>query len=117
MSSTTDNAQNCMAMDEVRHHIDKLDALLVPLMARRAAYVAQAARIKQRPDQVRDEERIEFIVKHVRGLALEHGMSPDLAETIYRHMMDAYIAFEHQEFARLRSGQSEKRGITVGEQP
>ena len=94
--------QHCETMGEVRQHIDALDRILVPLLAQRGAYVAQAARIKPCAEMVRDEDRIEYIVSHVRGLAQTQGMAPELIETIYRGMMEAFIAFEHTEFRRLR---------------
>jgi isochorismate pyruvate lyase len=64
--------------------------------------MTQAARIKQ-DAQVRDEERIEAIVDRVRSRAAVEGGQPDVLEAIYRSMMEAYIAFEHREFARLRA--------------
>ena len=102
MSATTAPSQHCDSMAEVRRHIDALDARIVPLLAERGAYVAQAARIKQRASQVRDEARIEDIVQRVRGAALKDGGDSEVIEQIYRSMMEACIAFEEREFARLR---------------
>jgi isochorismate pyruvate lyase len=65
--------------------------------------MTQAARIKNDANQVRDEERIEAIVARVRARAAQEGGQPDVIEAIYRSMMEAYIAFEHREFARLRA--------------
>ena len=64
--------------------------------------MTQAARIKQDASQVRDEERIQAIVDRVRARTQIEGGEPDVMETIYRSMMEAYIAHEHREFARLR---------------
>ena len=65
--------------------------------------MTQAARIKQHDSQVRDEERIEAIVARVRARAEKEGGQPDVIEAIYRSMMEAYIAYEHREFARMRA--------------
>ncbi len=89
-------------MQDVRRHIDAIDAVLVPLLAQRQGYVAQAARIKQNFDDVVDEERIEYIVARVRQMAEVNGLEPDIAERAWRAMMGAYIDFEHREFKRLR---------------
>ena len=94
----------CATMPEVRVQIDALDDVLVPLLVQRISYMSQAARIKQDVNQVRDESRIQAIVDRVRQQALEGGGEPDVVEAIYRGMMEACIAFEHREFARLRSG-------------
>ena len=105
MATTTraiDNVQHCTTMEDVRRHIDALDDVLAPLLVQRGGYMTQAARIKQSDTQVRDEERIEAIVARVRARTEIEGGSPEVLEAIYRSMMEAYIAYEHREFARLR---------------
>ena len=106
MTKAIERAKHCASMQEVRHHIDALDDILVPLLVERGAYMTQAARIKVNASDVRDEARIEGIVQRVRAAAIEQGGHPDVVERIYRDMMEAYIAFEVQEFGRLRSTQS-----------
>ena len=102
MTRAIDNTQHCTSMDDVRRRIDALDDVLVPLLVTRGGYMTQAARIKQNENQVRDEERIEAIVARVRARTEAEGGQPDMMEAIYRSMMEAYIAYEHREFARLR---------------
>ena len=89
-------------MKDVRREIDAIDAVLVPLLAQRQGYVAQAARIKGQLADVVDEERIEFIIARVRDLAKAQGLEPDIAERTWRSMISAYIDFEHREFKTLR---------------
>ncbi|MFI8616621.1 chorismate mutase [Acidovorax sp. NPDC077693] len=96
--------QHCTTMAEVRARIDALDDVLVPLLVERSGYMTQAARIKQSDAQVRDVARIEAIVRRVRAAAQAEGGQPDLIEAIYRGIMEASIAYEHREFARLRAG-------------
>ena len=103
MTRAIDNVLHCTTMEEVRRCIDALDDVLVPLLVTRGGYMTQAARIKQDAGQVRDEERIEAIIERVRSRAAVEGGQPDVLEAIYRSMMEAYIAFEHREFARLRA--------------
>ena len=98
-----DKTRHCAGMGQVRAHIDALDDILVPLLVERGGYMTQAARIKPRAEDVRDEARIEQIVQRVRARAAAEGGEPDVIEAIYRAMMEAYIAFEHREFARLRA--------------
>ncbi len=96
------SAVHCSTMPEVRAQIDALDDVLVPLLVQRISYMSQAARIKQDASHVRDEARIQAIVDRVRQQAQEEGGEPAVVEAIYRGMMEACIAFEHREFARLR---------------
>ena len=101
---------HCTTMPEVRTQIDALDDVLVPLLVQRIGYMSQAARIKQDVNHVRDEARIQAIVDRVRKQALDESGEPDVVEAIYRGMMEACIAFEHREFARLREVTSAPSG-------
>ena len=103
MTRAIDHVQHCTTMEDVRRFIDALDDVLVPLLVTRGGYMTQAARIKQCDTQVRDEDRIEAIVARVRARAAAEGGQPDVMEAIYRSMMEAYIAYEHREFARMRA--------------
>jgi isochorismate pyruvate lyase len=71
----------------------------------RTGYMTEAARIKQDPNQVHDQERIDFIVGRVRKLATEQQGRPEVVEAAYRALIGASIEFEHGEFERLRKGQ------------
>ncbi len=95
--------QHCETMQEVRTHIDALDARIVALLAERSTYVAQAARIKNNPDMIVDVQRIEYIVQRVRTMATEWDAPPEVAEATYRAMIGAFIDFERAEWNRLRS--------------
>jgi isochorismate pyruvate lyase len=90
-------------MAEVRREIDALDARIVPLLAQRCGYVAQAARIKQDASQIVDVERIEAIVARVRAQGGDLGAPPEVLEAAYRALIAASIEFERAEFARLRA--------------
>ena len=96
------NVQHCETMADVRRHIDALDARIVPLLAERSGYVAQAARIKQHIDQVHDQARIDFIVARVRSMAREQGAPEAVIEATYRAMIDAFITLERGQFQQLR---------------
>ncbi|AVP56489.1 chorismate mutase [Pulveribacter suum] len=104
-----DKTHTCASMAEVRARIDALDDILVPLLVERGGYMTQAATLKARADQVRDEGRIEQIVRRVRERAREEGGEPEVIEAIYRAMMEAYIAYEHREFARLRAAPGQQQ--------
>lgn len=84
----------CRSIDEVRSHIDRIDAQIVPLLAERSRYVEQAARFKTDRHAILVPERIEQIILHVRHLAMEDGADPDLMEKIYRSMLDAFVLHE-----------------------
>ena len=98
------NVQHCETMVQVRTCIDAIDEQVVALLAARSGYIAQAARIKQRADQIVDLERVEYIVHRMRDAMTARAAPPDIAEATYRSLIAASIEFEKHEFARLRAG-------------
>ena len=103
MTKAIEQVLHCTTMSEVRRAVDALDDELVPLLVQRLGYMLQAARIKQAPEQVRDEARIAAIIERVRARAQAEGGPPEVLEEIYRALMETCIAFEQRAFDRLHS--------------
>lgn len=91
----------CRSIDEVRAHIDRIDAQIVPLLAERSVYVEQAAKFKQDKHAVLVPARVEQIILHARHLAAENGADPDLIEKIYRAMLDCFLLHETKVWPKL----------------
>ncbi|GEO81307.1 chorismate mutase [Pararhodospirillum oryzae] len=92
----------CQSMDEVRAEIDRLDALLVPLVVERLGYVAQAAGLKPTRDAVVVPWRIEDVVAKARLHARHAQGDEDTIERIWRALVDISIDWERAHFDRLR---------------
>src|SRR5580693_7999972 len=90
--------QDCGSMAELRTPIDILDEALVALLARRQAYIERAAVLKTGREQVRDPERIEDVVAKVVAAGKKAGLSPDIAEAVWRALIEASIAHEFEAF-------------------
>ena len=101
--------KNCQNMSDVRAEVDRIDRLLVALIAERQGYMSEAARIKQDRNVVHDDARIEDVVAKVKAFASEMGLSVDIAEPVWREMIKQCIAFEFEEWDRLRAP-TEKTG-------
>lgn len=86
----------CQTMIDVRREVDRLDQALVKLMAERQTYMEAAARIKQNRDAVYDRPRIEDVVGKVLQHAKAQGLSADIAEPVWRELIDRSIAYEYQ---------------------
>ncbi|CAM3086119.1 isochorismate pyruvate lyase [Paracoccus aminovorans] len=83
------------AMPDLRARIDALDARLIALLAERSALIDEAARIKARESlPARIHSRVEEVAANARRLAAEQGLDPDLAERLWRVMMEHFIAQE-----------------------
>jgi isochorismate pyruvate lyase len=85
---------DCTTMTEVRQGVDALDRLLTAVLAERQRYMDAAARIKPDRGAVRDEARIEDVVAKVRAAAHAAGLSPDIAEPVWRTLIERCIAYE-----------------------
>lgn len=85
-------------MSDVRREIDRLDRDIVSLLAERQNYIEQAAHIKQSRDTVRDDARVADVIAKVRASAARVGAHSDLAETVYRAMVEWCISYEFTVF-------------------
>ena len=92
----------CASMNELREAIDTLDSRLVALLAVRQAYIERAAQLKTGRDQVRDVERIEDVVSKVIAEGRRSGLSADIAEPVWRTLIEASIRHEFDAFDRVQ---------------
>jgi len=88
----------CGSMEELRTAIDMLDAQLVALLAVRQAYIERAAQLKTDRAQVRDAERIEDVVSKVIAEGRRAGLSAEIAEPVWRTLIEASIRHEFSAF-------------------
>lgn len=89
--------QDCRDMAAVRTEIDALDKRLVALLATRAEYIDRAIALKQINGwPARIPSRVEDVVARVRGEARIRGLDPELAELLWRQLIDWSIAREAQ---------------------
>lgn len=89
-------------MGEVRAEIDALDREIVALLADRLHYIDEAARLKQRREQVRDEARIADVLMKVQAEASRIGADPKVIAAAYRALVEASIAHEFEMFDRRK---------------
>jgi isochorismate pyruvate lyase len=91
----TRKPSHCANMAELREQIDLLDAELVALLARRAAFIDRAAELKLSLGQpARIKERIEQVIGNVRKRATSEGLDPELAEQVWRLVIEWSIRQE-----------------------
>jgi isochorismate pyruvate lyase len=91
----TRTPSQCANMAELREQIDLLDAELVALLARRAAFIARAAQLKQSNGlPARIEERIAQVIGNVRERATAEELDPELAEQVWRLVIEWSIRQE-----------------------
>jgi isochorismate pyruvate lyase len=93
---------DCETMLDVRKGVDALDRALVLLLAERQRYMDAAARIKTDRATVLDTARIEDVIAKVKVAAREAGLSEEIAEPVWRLLVDRCIAYEFGVWDQLR---------------
>jgi chorismate mutase len=81
-------------LDAVRASIDEVDGRIVKLLSQRRAYALLAGRLKRPQGEVRAPAREEQVLAHVRAVAREAGIEPDLVEGLYRHLIDEFVRLQ-----------------------
>ena len=90
--------KRCNSLEEVRTEIDTLDDKLVELISQRSHLIRQAASFKNSVDEVKAEDRIEFIKQKVRHKAIELDVSPNMISELFTIMIDEMVESEIAEF-------------------
>lgn len=93
--------EECSSLAEVRAEIDRLDEQIVALIGERAGYVKAAAAFKTSEQDVAAPERFAAMLQVRRQWAEQAGISPDVMESIYRLLVQYFIAEEKEHW---RSG-------------
>ena len=86
------------ALSDIRIDIDNIDRQLLRLLAQRQILVEKAGRLKPKGDNsaVWANDRVAQVIANRRKEALELGLSPDVAECVWRSMIQAFIALEEK---------------------
>ena len=86
------------ALSNIRIEIDHIDRELIRLLAQRQKLVEKAGRLKSKGDRaaVQASDRVAQVIANRRKEALELGLSPDVAESVWRSMIKAFIALEEK---------------------
>jgi isochorismate pyruvate lyase len=88
------------SLADVRARIDAVDTDLVRLLAHRESLVRAAAAVKADAAAVRAPDRVEQVIAAVRERATAAGLSPTVAEAVWRSMITAFIDLELDQHAR-----------------
>ena len=95
--------KKCNSLEEVRGEIDTLDMKLVELISQRSHLIRQAASFKDSVEEVKAEDRIEYILQRVRHNAIELGVSPNMISELFTIMIDEMVETEIAEFRNTQT--------------
>ena len=95
--------KKCNSLEEVRAEIDTLDIELVELISKRSHLIRQAASFKDSVEEVKAEDRIDYILQRVRHHAIELGVSPNMISELFTIMIDEMVETEIAEFRNTQT--------------
>jgi len=90
--------KKCNTLEEVRTEIDTIDTKLVEIISERSHLIRQAAGFKNSVEEVKAQDRIEFILQHVRQKAIALEINPNMISELFTIMIDEMVEMEISEF-------------------
>jgi chorismate mutase / prephenate dehydrogenase len=104
-----------MNLDELREELTELDGQLLDLVARRQALSQKVAAVKRASGRAtRDFAREREVILRARTAAQRLGISPDLAESLLRQLIQSSLATQEQARVAAHAQGSGKRALVIG---
>src|ERR1700722_5111851 len=104
-----------MNLDELRTALTDLDGQLMELVARRQALSEQVAAVKRATGRAtRDFGREREVILRGRNTASRLGVSPDLAESLLRQLIQSSLATQEHARVAAQAHGSGKRALVIG---
>ena len=104
-----------MNLDELRGALTDLDGQLIELVARRQAFSEQVAEAKRATGRgTRDFARERDVILRGRNAARGLGVSPDLAESLLRQLIQSSLATQEHARVAAQAHGSGKRALVIG---
>ena len=91
------------SLEEARDEIDHLDIELVELISKRSHLIRKVASFKNSVEEVKAEDRIEFIMQRIRHHAIELGINPNMISELFTIMINEMVETEIAEFRNAGS--------------
>lgn len=104
-----------MTLDELRLHLNDLDARLLELIADRQQTSREIARVKRATGHAtRDYEREREVIMGARGQANALGISADLAETFMRLLIRSSLTTQERASVAAHGAGTGQRALVIG---
>jgi chorismate mutase/prephenate dehydrogenase len=104
-----------MTLDELRTALTELDGQLLELVAKRRTLSEQVASVKRATGRpTRDFGREREVILRGRTTAQRLGVSPDLAESLLRQLIQSSLATQEQAGVAAQAHGSGKRALVIG---
>ena len=89
-------------LSKIRIELDKLDNLLIKIIKKRTNLVKKVLALKERKNQIVDQNRIDLILKNIKKKSIKNKIDPKITNKIWKSMISAYIDFEKRNFDKKK---------------
>ena len=89
-------------LSKIRKELDKLDDSLIKIIKKRTNLVKKVLALKERKNQIVDQERISLILRNIKKKSLKNNIDPKITNKIWKNMIYAYIDFERRNFTKKK---------------
>ena len=89
-------------LSKIRIELDKLDNLLIKIIKKRTNLVKKVLALKERKNQIVDQNRINLILKNIKKKSIKNKIDPKITNKIWKSMISAYIDFERRNFDKKK---------------
>jgi chorismate mutase/prephenate dehydrogenase len=104
-----------MNLDEIRAELTELDGRLLELVARRQTLSRKVAEVKRASGRAtRDFAREREVILRARTTAEQLGISPSLAETLLRQLIQSSLTTQEQARVAAQAHGTGKRALVIG---
>ena len=83
-------------LSKIRQELDKLDNTLIKIIKKRTNLVKKVLTLKERKNQIVDQERIKLILRNIKKKSIKNNIDPKITNKIWKNMIYAYIDFERR---------------------
>ena len=87
-------------LSKIRQELDLLDNTLIKIIKKRTNLVKKVLTLKERKNQIVDQERIKLILRNIKKKSIKNNIDPKITNKIWKNMIYAYIDFERRNFKR-----------------
>tara|TARA_B100001121_G_C18679599_1_gene617894 strand:- start:2084 stop:2374 length:291 start_codon:yes stop_codon:yes gene_type:complete len=87
-------------LNKIRSELDKLDNSLIKLIKKRTNLVKKVLALKEKKNQIVDQQRIKSILTKIKKISLKNKIDPKITHRIWKNMIFAYIDYERRNFKK-----------------
>ncbi len=89
-------------LSKIRKELDSLDNSLIKIIKKRTNLVKKVLALKERKNQIVDQNRINLILKNIKKKSIKNNIDPKITNKIWKNMIYAYIDFERRNFNKKK---------------